>query len=107
MQNARDGLDVGADYRDYSKIYGRTWPEVGTDVAMTVPNYIARSKIYGRDRQDPDAPWIVYTDPEFQKAKSKKEQHGNYQVIFLPSKFQRHADKWGDIFGLKTAEDSK
>ena len=106
MQNERDGLDIGADYRDYSKIYGRTWPEVGADLLMTAPNYIARSKIYGRERQDPDAPWTVYTDPDYQKAKMQKEQ-APYRVVFLPDKFQRHADKWGNIFGLETAADSK
>lgn len=92
---------------DYQAIYSTTPLQKTVDEGLVHGKGVARSKIYGRDRQDPDAPWTVYTDPEYQKAKSQKEQYGPYRVVFLPSKFQRQADKWGNIFGLKTAEDNK
>lgn len=92
---------------DYQAIYSDTPLQKMVDEGLVHGKGVARSKIYGRDRQDPDAPWTVYTDPEYQKAKSQKEQYGPYRVVFLPSKFQRQADKWGNIFGLKTAEDNR
>jgi len=92
---------------DYQAIYSDTPLQKIVDEGLVYGKGAARSKIYGRDRQDPDAPWTVYTDPDYQKAKSQKVQYGPYRVVFLPSKFQRQSDKWGDIFGLKTAEDNK
>lgn len=93
---------------DYQAIYSPTKLQKVVDYTIAPSaSAIARSKIYGRDRQDPDAPWTVYTDPNYQKAKSKKEQYGDYQVIFLPDRFQKQYDKWGNIFGLETAEDAK
>lgn len=92
---------------NYQAIYSATPLQKSFDELLIYGKGVARSKIYGRNRQDPDAPWTVYTDPDYQKAKSQKEQYGPYRVVFLPSKFQRQSDKWDDIFGLKTAEDNK
>nr|DAW67917.1 MAG TPA: hypothetical protein [Caudoviricetes sp.] len=97
---------------NYQAIYSPTPLQKSVDVDfIPAASAIARSKIYGRDRQDPDAPWTVYTDPEYQKAKSKKGQYGDYQIIFLPDKFidravkwRRNDDgKWVNIFGIDPA----
>lgn len=92
---------------DYQAIYSATPMQKAVDEGLVYGKGITRSNIYGRDRQDPDAPWTVYTDPEYQKAKMLKEQYGQHRFVFLPSKFQSKKDKWGDIFGLETAEDAK
>lgn len=89
---------------DYKAIYSATPLQKSADIGLIFPSKgYTRSKIYGRDRQDSEAPWTVYTKPEYQKAKSKAKQYGDYQVVFLPDVFKNQRDKWGDIFGLQLA----